>query len=365
MWAGTRTEERLSEVSFAHAFSSIHPVDSQLMGKESFIKDIEIVTPAPAGSLHGNRITALRWQRFLKRLHYRSTVSEQWSGKACELLIALHGLRSYDSIQRFKDAHPDHRLVLIMTGTDIYRDLQNSPKVVISMEASDAIVILQPSAMESLPERFHQKVRVIYQSVKGVKRKSPPAQSFLTLVIGHLRAEKDPFCAAESLSFLPSESQLRLVQLGKAMSPEFEERAVDLEKRLNRYRWLRQQSHASTLQWLSRSHLMVISSIMEGGAHVVSEAIAIGIPVIASDIAGNRGLLGENYPAYFPVGDQAALSRLLVKAEFDQAFYQSLCDAISARHHITKPDLEQTSIQKLLEEMLSHAKTPSSGSVGH
>ena len=87
MWGGTRTEETLSEVSFAHAFSSIHPVDSHLMGKVSLVKHIEIVTPAPAGSLHGNRITALRWQRFLKRLHYRSTVSEQWSGNACELLI--------------------------------------------------------------------------------------------------------------------------------------------------------------------------------------------------------------------------------------------------------------------------------------
>jgi putative glycosyltransferase (TIGR04348 family) len=329
------------------------------------IRDIEIVTPAPAGSLHGNRITALRWQRFLKALHYRSTVSEQWSGQACDLLIALHGLRSYDSIQRFKDAHPDRPLVLIMTGTDIYRDLQGSPKVVMSMEASDAIVVLQPAAMNALPEGFHRKVQVIYQSVKAPKRKNPPARSFLALVIGHLRAEKDPFCAVESLSFLRSESRLRLVQLGKAMSPEFEARAVALEKSFDRYRWLGQRSHANTLQWLSRSHLMVISSIMEGGAHVVSEAIAMGIPVIASDIAGNRGLLGENYPAYFPVGDQAALAKLLAQAEFDQEFYQSLCDAISARHHITLPELEQASIQKLLEGFAPDAKTPSSGSVAH
>ena len=350
MWGGTWSEETPSQLSSAKYRSAKSVFLREIPFAPSLVKrNIEIVTPAPAGSLHGNRITALRWQRFLKRLHYRSTVSEQWSGKACELLVALHGLRSYDSIQRFKDAHPDHPLVLIMTGTDIYRDLQSSPKVVMSMEASDALVILQPAAMDSLPERFHQKVHVIYQSVKGVKRKNPPERSFLALVVGHLRAEKDPFCAAESLSLLRSDSRLRLVQLGKAMSPEFEERALALEKRFGRYRWLGQRSHSNTLQWLSRSHLMVISSIMEGGAHVVSEAIALGVPVIASDIAGNRGLLGENYPAYFPVGDQAALSRLLAQAEFNPAFYQKMLDAISARYHITKPELEQESIGRLLE----------------
>jgi len=314
---------------------------------------LEIVTPAPAGTLHGNRITALRWHQFLSRLKHQSIVTEKWSGKPCDVLIALHGLRSYDSIQRFKKIHPNNPVVLIMTGTDIYRDLQNSIKVIKSMEMADAIVILQPAAIESLPKQFHNKVRVIYQSVKSITKKMPPKRYFLASIIGHLRAEKDPLCAAQCLPLMPSNSKLQLVQLGKAMSPEFKKQALSIEKSATRYRWLGELSHARTLQWLSRSHVMIISSIMEGGAHVISEAIAIGIPVIASDIPGNRGLLGDSYPAYYPVGDKTALSKLLTQAESNPVFYQKMIKAIAGRRKITEPALEQRSIQKLLKSLAS------------
>ncbi|MBU3548773.1 selenoneine biosynthesis selenosugar synthase SenB [Polynucleobacter sp. P1-05-14] len=313
---------------------------------------IEIVTPAPPGTLHGNRITALRWHQFLSRLNYQSAITEQWSKKPCDVLIALHGLRSHDSIQRYKKAYPNYPVILIMTGTDIYRDLKNSTKVIKSMEMADAIVVLQPDAIQSLPKKFHHKVQVIYQSVKGITRKPPPKRHFLASIIGHLRSEKDPFCAAQSLSLLPSNSKIQLVQLGKAMSPEFKKQALSIEKNVMRYRWLGQLSHSKTLQWLSRSHVMIISSIMEGGAHVVSEAIAIGIPAIASDIPGNRGLLGDAYPAYYPVGDKVALSKLLTKAETNPAFYEKLCRAIALRQKITKSELEQKSIQKLIKSLI-------------
>ena len=314
---------------------------------------IEIVTPAPPGTLHGNRFTALRWHKFLMLLKHHTTITEEWSGQACDVLIALHGLRSFFSIQQFKKAHPNLPVILIMTGTDIYRDLHKSNKVVKSMEMADAIVILQPSAINELPERFHDKVRVIYQSIKGVTKKAPPKRYFLATIIGHLRTEKDPFCAAQSLAKLPSDSRLQLVHLGSAMSPDFQQEALSIEKSSSRYRWLGELSHAKTMQWLSRSHVMIISSIMEGGAHVVSEAIAIGTPVIASDIPGNRGLLGDSYPGFYPVGDRVALSQLLTRVESDPGFYQNLDRAISARKKITLPELEQRSIQKLLISLVN------------
>jgi integrase len=45
-----------------------------------------------------------------------------------------------------------------------------------------------------------------------------------------------------------------------------------------------------------------------GGADAVSEAIACSVPVISSRISGSIGLLGEEYPGDFPVGDPRALS---------------------------------------------------------
>ena len=69
---------------------------------------------------------------------------------------------------------------------------------------------------------------------------------------------------------------------------------------------------------------MVISSVQEGGANVVSEALAADVPVVASDIAGNVGLLGPDYPGYFPVGDEGALAKVLMRFETDPAFREAI-----------------------------------------
>lgn len=106
-------------------------------------------------------------------------------------------------------------------------------------------------------------------------------------MIGHLREEKDPFCTARCLSLIPSDSQIHVPHLGKAMNTRMELTAMGHNESLDRYQWVGEVSYKDALRALSKSHLMVISSRMEGGAHVVSEAIALGVPVIALDIPGN------------------------------------------------------------------------------
>ena len=118
-----------------------------------------------------------------------------------------------------------------------------------------------------------------------------------------------------------------------------------------RYRWLGELDHAGAMRWLARSHAMVISSRMEGGAHVVSEAIAIGVPVIASAIAGNTGLLGKRYPALFPVGNDVALSRLLIRTSEDAQWRTGLEAAVKSRSHLVDAALERRSLAKLLANL--------------
>jgi putative glycosyltransferase (TIGR04348 family) len=313
---------------------------------------MEIVTPAPAGSLHGNRITALRWQGFLKKLGHRVRVSNHWTGKDTDLLIALHAYRSHASIVQFREIYPNRPIILILTGTDLYRDMASHTEVIKSMEMSDAIIILQSAALTMIPKHLQAKTQVIYQSTKPVKRKALLKKSFLISVIGHLRPEKDPFCTAESLEYLRPESKIQVLHLGKPMSPEMKSLAKSYSKELKNYQWLDELSHSETLQQLSRSHLMVISSLMEGGAHVVTEAIAIGVPVIASDIPGNRGLLGEDYPGYYPVGDAKELAQILEKAEFEPSFYRSLEAHIKKRKHYVQPEFELNSIKALLNRLI-------------
>lgn len=310
---------------------------------------IEIVTPAPVGSLHGNRVTALRWQGFLKKLAYVSTVTQSWSGQDVDLLIALHAFRSYGSILAFKTQFPDRPVILMLTGTDLYRDMASHPEVHQSMRMANQIVVLQSASIAHVPKKFRSKTSVIYQSSASVRRKSPPKRNFLVSVIGHLRPEKDPFCIVRSLKHLPPSSQLQIKHAGAAMSPEMRKIALGFNQAIANYQWLDEKSHADTMQLLSRSHLMVISSLMEGGAHVVTEAIAIGVPVIASDIAGNRGLLGDDYLGYYPVGNEKALAQLIHRAETDPIFYRALEKSVQARRKQSQPNTELRSIQQILK----------------
>nr|WP_108508226.1 selenoneine biosynthesis selenosugar synthase SenB [Polynucleobacter acidiphobus] len=318
---------------------------------------IEIVTPAPPGSLHGNRMTAKRWQGFLRQLGYQVPITESWSGKDADLLIALHAYRSHASIDAFKLAHPNRPLILILTGTDLYRDMANHPEVHESMVLANALVVLQTEALRIIPAKWHHKVTVIHQSVPRIPKQQKPKDQFRICVIGHLRPEKDPFCIVRALPHLHSDSQITIQHLGMAMSGEMEKIALQATKQYGCYTWQGKVSHQTTLRTLARSHIMVISSRMEGGAHVVSEAITADVPVLASKIAGNCGLLGKDYLGYFPVGSEKALAKLLHRAETDQLFYKKLQDQVKKLQKLVQPGHERSSIQKLVTRLLKSSKT--------
>ena len=89
---------------------------------------------------------------------------------------------------------------------------------------------------------------------------------------------------------------------------------------------------------------MVISSNQEGGANVVSEAIVAGVPIIASDIPGNVGLLGAVYPGYYPVRDEQALADILWRAESEPKFLASLQRHVDKLRPKFTPEAEAKSL---------------------
>jgi putative glycosyltransferase (TIGR04348 family) len=302
-------------------------------------------------------MTALRWQGFLEELGYSVEVTESWSKDDTGLLIALHAYRSHQSIVAFKKKYPKRPIVLVLTGTDLYRDIENHNEVIQSMEMADQLIILQSCAVDLIPADLRYKVQVIYQSVEVEfefdigNGNSATKDDFVISIIGHLREEKDPFRLVRSLPLLPADSKITVKHLGQAMNSQMKDQATHFNATIDRYRWLGEVSHADALRILSQSRLMVISSRMEGGAHVVSEAIALGIPVIASDIPGNRGLLGEDYPGYYPVADENALATLLYRAEKTPSFYASLQKHIDLRRELINPASENQAIQAMVNAL--------------
>lgn len=286
---------------------------------------IALVTPAGADSRAGNRHTALRWAAMLRAAGHRVTVGTAWQpGDPADLMLALHARRSHASIKAFSQAYPDRPLVLALTGTDVYRDIRTSAEARASLRMAHRFVTLQRLAARELPPALRRKVRVVVQSSATRLRQRPVSASFRVAVIGHLREEKDPLRALLALEELPKDTRIELIQLGDALDAALARQATSAMRRDGRYRWLGSVPHAGALRWLASSHVLVVSSRMEGGANVVSEAIRIGVPVLASRIPGNVGLLGAGYPGYFPPGDDGALARLLARVEADTRFYQSL-----------------------------------------
>jgi putative glycosyltransferase (TIGR04348 family) len=313
---------------------------------------IRIVTPAPQGSQKGNRVTALRWAGFLRDLGHHVTLEQEYDGHPGDLLLALHARRSYPSVERFRERYPDRPLLVALTGTDVYQDLATSAEARRSLEWATRIVALQPLALAELPEPLRARGRVIYQSAgASVQREPPSAERFEVCVLGHLREVKDPFRAAEAARLLPPESRLCVLQAGAALEEGLAERARWEERRNPRYRWLGELPRDEALAVLARSRLLVLTSRLEGGANVVSEAVVAGVPVVSSRIPGSVGLLGEGYPGYFEFGDTRGLADLLHRAETAPEFYARLhtaCAELAPRFH---PDREREGWAALLAEL--------------
>ncbi|MGH9447327.1 MAG: selenoneine biosynthesis selenosugar synthase SenB [Terriglobia bacterium] len=319
---------------------------------------IEIVTPAPPRSRYGNRVTAIRWARILRSLRHRVHLAQAYEGELCDLLVALHARRSYDSICRFRADHPDCPILLALTGTDLYHDLPRSRRAQKSLELATRLIVLQPKAGEELESRLREKVRVIYQSAQALgpaplARGAPRSQpAFDVCVIGHLRPVKDPFRAALAARRLPAASRVRIVHLGAAMNEGMARRARAEMKVNPRYHWLGETPPRRLRQIMRRSALCVLSSRLEGGANVVSEAVVAGVPLLASRIPGSVGLLGESYPGYFAVGDTTGLAHLLRRAENERTFLRRLSSCCRKLAPLFDPRREQKAWKRLLQEVV-------------
>lgn len=306
---------------------------------------IALITPAAATSRYGNRNTAVRWAGLLRELGHHVSVAERWNGRRADLMLALHARRSHDSIAAFAQDHPEKPLILALTGTDLYRDIRIDANAQESMALATRMIVLQELGLRELSPLMRRKTDVVLQSCEPITRRPRLKDCFEIVVSGHLREEKDPFRGAEALALLPAASRIRITHIGGARDPAYAREARRWMKREPRYRWLDELPRQRALATLARAQAMLISSRMEGGANVVSEALTARVPVLASRIPGNVGLLGAAYRGYFPVGDTAALARLMARVEGSPEFLAGLETACRLRRRLVSRASERRSLR--------------------
>lgn len=340
---------------------------------------IVLITPYLPAARNGNAHTAVRWARHLRAAGHRVRMQLEWDGAAAELMIALHARRSAASIRRFAEAHPDKPLIVVLTGTDLYRDIRHDGEAQRSLRLASRLVVLQERGLDELPIDLRAKTEVVYQSAPSYKsarhppsptslmkplpfgtplagerdiealRAAPFHRHFDICVAAHLREEKDPLRAAYASGLLPAKSRIRIRHIGQALEPRWADEAEHCAGQFTRWHWLGPLSHGETRRRIARSHLLVNSSRMEGGAIVILEAVTAGVPVLASRIPGNEGMLGVDYAGYFPLGDERALAELMRRAEADAEFYARLRQQCALRAPLFEPRREAAAVRQLIE----------------
>jgi putative glycosyltransferase (TIGR04348 family) len=313
---------------------------------------VVIATPAARGTRKGNRVTALRWAGHLRALRHRVRVVEAWDGQPCDLLIALHATKSFPSVERYRARRPRAPLVVGLAGTDLYRDLPASPQALRSLELATRLTVLQPLGLRALPPHVRHKTRPIIQSALPVRPAPAPEGVFQICSLAHLREVKDPLLGAAAVRKLSARSRVRLVHLGGPIDAGSDVRARQEMAANPRYSWLGQRPRRETLGILGGSRLLVVTSRLEGGSNAVSEALAARIPVLSTRVDGSVGVLGPDYPGYYPVGDAAALASAIARAEEDEAFLGALQREVDRVRPLVEPAREREAWKDLLAEMM-------------
>lgn len=317
-------------------------------------------------------------------------------------MIALHARRSAPAIAAWRARRPDAPLVVVLTGTDLYHDLavgEGGPGngdvggdadrgssgadnhdsdgshdgdrgvdgravdavVRRSLLAADRIVVLNDHAPSRLPPALRDRCRVIVQSCRFRRPLGKTGRHLRALMVGHLRHEKDPLTFLRAAERLAGRTDLRFEHIGAALDPALGAAAEALASHHPRYRWLGSLAHDVVRRRIQRAHVLVHASRIEGGANVIIEALCSGTPVLASRIDGNLGLLGNDWPATFAVGDDAALARALEALHDEPGRLDGLSRLAVTRAARFDPLCERRALRDLVAETFAAADASKPG----
>jgi putative glycosyltransferase (TIGR04348 family) len=323
---------------------------------------ILLITPGSNVRHSGNRCTASQWADILTNQGHEVIVCYDIPGTLpslhTDLLIAMHGVKCHGVIALYRATVPAGKVLLALTGTDIYPEPSKAAKE--SMARADGIIVLQEKALEKIPPELRSRAAVVIQAVRKTSEHRKTASEFFEVcLVGHLRDVKNPLLTAAAARLLPVESRIRVRHAGGILEPKYESLVAGEQRENPRYRWLGELSSEAVSALITSSDLMVLTSRSEGGARVIGESIVQGTPVLSTRIDGVEGLIGEEYPGFFPDNDTAALAAMLSKCETDPKFYRRLQEARSALADRFSPEAEARALGGVIAKLFgkSHPET--------
>jgi putative glycosyltransferase (TIGR04348 family) len=312
-----------------------------------------IVSPYAASANNGNWRTAARWARLLRPRHdvIVRTVGEPLD--EADVMVALHARRSHAAVIEWRRRFAPRPCIVALTGTDLYRDVPARDRDAIdSLAQADGLIVLQELGPDALPPAFRKKAHVVYQSAPALAPAPKSGRRLTTLFVGHVRPEKDLATFVRAAARLGRRGDIAFEIVGGVRDDAARAEIEALLRAAPHVSVRGALGHAAARQRIRRAHVLVIPSRMEGGANVVVEAVVAGTPVLASDCAGNVGMLGRRYPGYFPVGDDAALAALVGRCRDDERFLARLERACARRAERFEPERERRALAAVISRVI-------------
>lgn len=343
--------------------------------------DARILTPFGQKSGMGNWRTASRYAQMLRASGINASIYEPSQiDDACThsgqrtVAIVLNAARSADAVFAFvKEQIP---VMLVMTGTDLYGALAPAQSGSARYQTTEQalhlarlIVVLQAEAGEEIRRRWPllaDRVHCLIQT--SAPRKpyapvmTPNSKTVRFLVAGHIREEKDPRTAFVGFHRAFPDGwavrsggrrvPVRLIHVGSHQDKTLAQELIRLGAQYPGILLEGPLSHAQTLRQMTHVHCLIQTSISEGGALVVSEAVACRLPVIASAIPAHRGQMGADYPGFFRTGDPDDLARVFMRFVSDDAFVEQLRErGLALASTLASPSSEREALARLIRQL--------------
>ncbi len=208
-----------------------------------------------------------------------------------------------------------------------------------------------------------QRIRVVYNPVEippslgGAKECGkilPLTTRYTVITVGRLIPLKRVDGIVRALRNLP---EVGLLVVGDGPErPRLETLARSLQV-ADRVHFAGKRSREETLRMIQTSDLLVLNSIHEGFPHVVLEALALGVPVVATAVGGTAEVLGRWKGGALIPPEKADLPKVIVKVLRDQSLRERVRRNRNRFRDAFSPERTVETVEAILHEVCPRERT--------
>ncbi|HWI55400.1 MAG TPA: glycosyltransferase [Desulfobacteria bacterium] len=314
----------------------------------------------------GNTITVERISLGLTRLGISTEIVSVTRDNGIPLLPSgdlVHGFNAYHFHQFWQyRGSLSNPYLITLTGTDINHALlneKNKDRIIKTLEGSKAIHVFNQAAKTILQQEVPALKDKIYLIPQGTysfpedKVNKEDGSFIFALPAGIRRVKNIPAAISLLTPLYEQDPRIRLWIVGPVIEKEEWHTVQKLVQENSSWiRYWGEISHAKMGQIYRYADVILNTSLAEGQSSAILEAMATGVPVLVSDIAGNRDIVhhGKTGFLYHDITDFTHyVRRLMDSEELREKMGRMGQEYIEIYHSSEK---EAKALQKLYHEIL-------------